>query len=293
MEEADGLGSAGGGAAAAIVLQSVTRHEAVLNELKEAVFDAEDLLDHIKTEALQRKMDAEEGAGASSSKVQQQDSLILEAGPGHIISQTLPSTSLVEDSDVHGRDEDKETLIRLLLADNIDNLVMRKNLMYKLVRKFVLHWMAEDIVQPQKKKTMEEVGENYFDDLLSSSSFQYSSLDNTLFIIHDLINDLAKFVSAEFCIRFEDNNSFHNVSKARHFSYMKSNSVDFKLFDFLYGLINDSEICRSGNIGGKEEGGGAFPNLHELDIHACPKYQGNYRYFSSQALNGWTYTMLI
>ncbi|XP_048425081.1 putative disease resistance RPP13-like protein 1 [Pyrus x bretschneideri] len=68
-------------------------------------------------------MEAEEQAGASSSEVQQKDSLNLEAGPRHIISQTLPSTSLVEDSDVYGRNEDKETFIRLLLADDVDNKI--------------------------------------------------------------------------------------------------------------------------------------------------------------------------
>lgn len=93
----------------------------MLLELKEAVFDAEDLLDHIKTEATQNG--SRRTSWASSSKVQQKDSLDLEAGPGHIISQGPPSTSSVEDSDVYGRNEDKETLIRLLLADDVDNKI--------------------------------------------------------------------------------------------------------------------------------------------------------------------------
>ncbi|RXH93950.1 hypothetical protein DVH24_016017 [Malus domestica] len=58
----------------------------------------------------------------------------------------------------------------------------------------VLLWMAEGFLSPQRKKMMEDVGGEYFDDLISRSLFQHSddeSDDQSLFTMHDLINDLA------------------------------------------------------------------------------------------------------
>ncbi|KAB2607083.1 disease resistance RPP13-like protein 1 [Pyrus ussuriensis x Pyrus communis] len=88
----------------------------------------------------------------------------------------------------------------------------------------ILLWMAEDLLQPQKKTRLEDVGEKYFDDLISRSFFQYSS-SNDCFIMHDLIHDLATYVCGEFCIRLEDHDfSLDVVSKVRHFSYMQYSS---------------------------------------------------------------------
>ncbi|TQE00978.1 hypothetical protein C1H46_013518 [Malus baccata] len=99
----------------------------------------------------------------------------------------------------------------------------------------ILLWMAEDLLQPQKKTTLEDVGEKYFDDLISRSFFQYLS-SNDCFIMHDLMHDLATYVSGEFCIRLEDHDfSLDIVSKGRHFSCMQySPNVDFERFDTIY-----------------------------------------------------------
>ncbi|KAK9938862.1 hypothetical protein M0R45_015578 [Rubus argutus] len=104
----------------------------------------------------------------------------------------------------------------------------------------ILLWMAEDLVQSKKKATIEEVGENYFDDLISRSFFQHSPYDSSRFVMHDLINDLAKFVSGEFCIRLENNDSvLDNVSKSRHLSI---NSVG----DFVkWGRNNEARHLRT------------------------------------------------
>ncbi|TQE00998.1 hypothetical protein C1H46_013538 [Malus baccata] len=93
----------------------------------------------------------------------------------------------------------------------------------------ILLWMAEDLLQPEKKTRMEDVGRKYFDDLISRSFFQYLS-SNDCFIMHDLMHDLATYVSGEFCIRLED----HDVSKGRHFSYMESLDADLNRFDAIY-----------------------------------------------------------
>ncbi|XP_024158616.1 putative disease resistance RPP13-like protein 1 isoform X2 [Rosa chinensis] len=80
----------------------------------------------------------------------------------------------------------------------------------------VLLWMAEDLLPSKLKTTFEEVGGNYFDDLVSRSFFQHELYQH--FTMHDLIHDLANFVSGEFCVRLEDNDSvLDNKSKSRHF----------------------------------------------------------------------------
>ncbi|TQE00983.1 hypothetical protein C1H46_013523 [Malus baccata] len=101
--------------------------------------------------------------------------------------------------------------------------------------KLILLWMAEDLLQPQKKTRLEDVGNKYFDDLISRSFFQYSS-SNDCFIMHDLMHDLATYVCGEFCIRLEDHDfSLDVVSKGRHFSYMQySSNVDSERFDTIY-----------------------------------------------------------
>ncbi|XP_035546758.1 putative disease resistance RPP13-like protein 1 [Juglans regia] len=60
----------------------------------------------------------------------------------------------------------------------------------------VLLWMAEGFLQPIE--TMEQVGNCYFDDLVSRSLFQQSLETNSGFVMHDLVNDLAKSVSGQF-----------------------------------------------------------------------------------------------
>ncbi|XP_070664140.1 putative disease resistance RPP13-like protein 1 isoform X1 [Malus domestica] len=101
--------------------------------------------------------------------------------------------------------------------------------------KLILLWMAEDLLQPQKKTMLEDVGKKYFDDLISRSFFQYSS-SNDCFIMHDLMHDLATYVCGEFCIRLEDHDfSLDVVSKGRHFSYLQySSNVDYKRFGTIY-----------------------------------------------------------
>ncbi|KAJ1413509.1 P-loop containing nucleoside triphosphate hydrolase [Sesbania bispinosa] len=66
----------------------------------------------------------------------------------------------------------------------------------------ILLWMAENFLPwPQQGKTMIVVGEQYFNDLLSRSFFQQSRQDEMLFVMHDLLNDLAKYVGGDFCCR--------------------------------------------------------------------------------------------
>ncbi|KAK7314132.1 hypothetical protein VNO77_39344 [Canavalia gladiata] len=101
-------------------------------------------------------------------------------------------------------------------------------------------WMAENFLQcPQQSKSMEEVGEQYFDDLLSRSFFQQLSGDEIYFVMHDLLNDLAKYVCGNICFRLEVEEA-HSISKmTRHFSFSLATNYHkyFEGFESLYDAI--------------------------------------------------------
>ncbi|XP_021818449.1 putative disease resistance RPP13-like protein 1 [Prunus avium] len=79
--------------------------------------------------------------------------------------------------------------------------------------------MGEGLI-PQTKngEIMEEVTKEYFDELLSRSLFQKSGKSS--FTMHDLINDLAVFMSKGCCSRWEGRES-HEVERVRHLSYAR------------------------------------------------------------------------
>ncbi|KDP40522.1 hypothetical protein JCGZ_24521 [Jatropha curcas] len=89
----------------------------------------------------------------------------------------------------------------------------------------VLLWMAEGFLEA------EDVGDEYFQDLVSRSFFQRSNGDQSCFIMHDLINDLAKLVSGEFCFWLDGDNSCNISRKTRHLSYMRTLHDPFKKFE--------------------------------------------------------------
>ncbi|XP_059441192.1 putative disease resistance RPP13-like protein 1 [Corylus avellana] len=117
-----------------------------LEESKDAVYEAEDVLDEIATEALKRKLDAEFQTTSSNLRksistflghfvkviepkiaellgkleylAKQKDVLGLKEGVGGESLKRFPTTSLVEESGIFGRDGDKEKIISLLLSDD-------------------------------------------------------------------------------------------------------------------------------------------------------------------------------
>ncbi|KAF5725312.1 putative LRR and NB-ARC domains-containing disease resistance protein [Tripterygium wilfordii] len=118
-----------------------------LDKLQDAVYDAEDLLYQISTEAQRSKIEAEFCAGTSKVcnswsmscnsfektiepnvkkiidrlefLVKQKKVLGLKEGVGSKELQRLPTTSLVEESSVVGRDNDVERVIKLVLSDDL------------------------------------------------------------------------------------------------------------------------------------------------------------------------------
>ncbi|XP_030965293.1 putative disease resistance RPP13-like protein 1 [Quercus lobata] len=102
-------------------------------------------------------------------------------------------------------------------------------------KELVKLWMAEDLLQQSKgNKRMEEIGEEYFDDLVSRLLFQRSSNNESCFMMHDLVNDLAKFIFGEFCFKLEIDDSGVITRKTRHFSYVRTEFDAFKKFNMSY-----------------------------------------------------------
>ncbi|XP_057511459.1 putative disease resistance RPP13-like protein 1 [Actinidia eriantha] len=98
----------------------------------------------------------------------------------------------------------------------------------------VLLWMAEGFIcQQEGKKKMEDLGGEYFRELLSRSFFQPSRMtEGSKFVMHDLINDLAQFFARQTCYRLEDNKEqYKKLKKARHSSYIQGYYDGIKKFE--------------------------------------------------------------
>ncbi|PSS09952.1 Disease resistance RPP13-like protein [Actinidia chinensis var. chinensis] len=104
-------------------------------------------------------------------------------------------------------------------------------------QELVLLWMAEGFIQqPEGDKQMEDLGYEYFRELLTRSFFQLSSSgERSLFVMHDLINDLAQYVARRICFRLEDNlennGRYKDIRKARHSSYMRDHCDGIQKFE--------------------------------------------------------------
>ena len=98
----------------------------------------------------------------------------------------------------------------------------------------IMLWMAEGFLQQTEgTKTMEEVGDGYFHDLVSRSFFHKSSIHKSYFVMHDLINDLAQLVSGKFCAQLKDGKMNGIPEKLRHLSYFRSRYDHFDRFETL------------------------------------------------------------
>ncbi|KAG6672882.1 hypothetical protein I3842_16G080600 [Carya illinoinensis] len=110
-------------------------------------------------------------------------------------------------------------------------------------KEVVLLWMAEGLIHPrQDEEDMEDLGSEYFRNLLSRSFFQQSGFHKSRFWMHDLINDLAQSVAGETCFRMEDRiggSKHENLPiKARHSSYLGSKYDVAKKFEVFSKLTS-------------------------------------------------------
>ncbi|KAF7146379.1 hypothetical protein RHSIM_Rhsim04G0043400 [Rhododendron simsii] len=290
-----------------------------LDELKDAVYHAEDLVDEIATEALRCKVEAGYHIGPNQvqslissftklfddkieSKLEsmidiledftkEKDVLGLREVVGRNWSQTrLPTTSLVDESCVYGRENDREEIIKLLLSDGessnkidvipivgmggvgkttLAQLLFNDDRLYghfvkkawvcvsdvfdvlsvtrtiveaingrvldardlNSLQELVSIWIAEGFLEkPKNNKTVEEEGYECFRELLSRSFFQRSNANDSLYVMHDLVHDLAQYVMGDFCYRLEDGNPHVIAEKVRYFSFVRSRFCSFEKF---------------------------------------------------------------
>ncbi|KAL5802178.1 hypothetical protein ACOSQ4_030483 [Xanthoceras sorbifolium] len=105
-------------------------------------------------------------------------------------------------------------------------------------RELVYLWMAEGLIQQSSdNEQLEDLGGEYFCDLLSRSMFQISSSNTSKFAMHDLLNDLAQMVSRKLSFRLEDESESNNRSKVsektRYASYICHTYNDKRKFKVL------------------------------------------------------------
>nr|XP_027107008.1 putative disease resistance RPP13-like protein 1 [Coffea arabica]XP_027107009.1 putative disease resistance RPP13-like protein 1 [Coffea arabica]XP_027107011.1 putative disease resistance RPP13-like protein 1 [Coffea arabica] len=102
-------------------------------------------------------------------------------------------------------------------------------------------WQANDLLEYfEENKTIENKGEKCFNDLRMRLLFQQST--ENLFTMHDLVNDLARFVFGKYCLRLEDHQEEDaTISRVRNFSYHPSYYDTFHTFY----LLRDSKNLRT------------------------------------------------
>ncbi|XP_072066058.1 putative disease resistance RPP13-like protein 1 [Arachis hypogaea] len=87
----------------------------------------------------------------------------------------------------------------------------------------MLLWMAEDLLQPMGNNTLENIGCAYFDELVARSFFQPSSTDINLFVMHDLMHDLATSFAGKFHFKVKEIGNPQKIfSITRHLSYTEN-----------------------------------------------------------------------
>ncbi|PWA97451.1 NB-ARC domains-containing protein [Artemisia annua] len=102
----------------------------------------------------------------------------------------------------------------------------------------VLLWMAEGFLHQVRliKSTAERFGLECFDELLSRSFFQHSPNDESLFVMHDLMNDLATSVAGDFFFRLENEMGKNDLATfVRHMSFIREEYGAYKKFEGFKG----------------------------------------------------------
>jgi len=103
---------------------------------------------------------------------------------------------------------------------------------YEFTKEHLIHlWMTEKFLHcPQHSKIPEDICQQYFNDLLSRSFFQQPDEKEEVFVMHDLLHDLAKYVGGDIYFRWEVDQAEKIQKVTRHFSVELGHSQYFDDF---------------------------------------------------------------
>ncbi|KAH0713828.1 hypothetical protein KY289_009787 [Solanum tuberosum] len=103
---------------------------------------------------------------------------------------------------------------------------------YEFCKDQVIHlWIANGLVHQL------HYGNQYFLELRSRSLFERvpkSAWKLEVFLMHDLVNDLAQIASSNLCIRLEENKGSHMLEQCRHMSYSIGEGGEFEKLKSLF-----------------------------------------------------------
>ncbi|KAL7611109.1 hypothetical protein Lser_V15G13830 [Lactuca serriola] len=146
-----------------------------------------------------------------------------------------------------GKRDEITPALRLSYHDLSSNLkllfaycsLLPKDYMFDM-EELILLWMAEGFLrQSTKGKSMERMGVECFEDLLSRSFFQHAPNDKSLFVMHDLMNDLAMSVAGEFFSRLDIEKKKEigkdDPGKYRHMSFVCEKYMVYTKFEAFKG----------------------------------------------------------
>ncbi|TYJ15802.1 hypothetical protein E1A91_A10G207900v1, partial [Gossypium mustelinum] len=144
----------------------------------------------------------------------------------------------------------------------------------------ILLWRAQGFLQEARdKQCIHDSGHQYFEDLVSRSLLQVSINNNSRFVMHDLINDLAQSVAGEVCFKIEGS---QQISKhARHLSYIAERFDGTKNFEGIYEAqhlrtflpLRFSSVFRTRNFLTNHVLTNLLPNLRCLRALSLEGYQ--------------------
>ncbi|XP_047259753.1 putative disease resistance RPP13-like protein 1 [Capsicum annuum] len=117
---------------------------------------------------------------------------------------------------------------------------------YPFRKEQVIHlWIANGFVEQQGDERIQDLGNQYFDELRSRSLFERvpksSERYGGKFLMHDLVNDLAQNASSKLCVRLEDCQGSHLLEQSRHLSYSMGEGGNFMKLN----LLSKSEQLRT------------------------------------------------
>ncbi|XP_068485176.1 putative disease resistance RPP13-like protein 1 [Phaseolus vulgaris] len=106
---------------------------------------------------------------------------------------------------------------------------------YEFKKECLIHlWMTENLPHcRQHSKTPEEVCQQYFNDLVSRSFLQKLDENKEVFVMHDLLHDLAKYVCGGLYFRCELDQTEKIPKVTRHFSVELGHNQHFDEFGTL------------------------------------------------------------